>query len=63
MMSALIIFLRELSSELETRANGWAESASTATVGGMSAEFSLRATMLRELSGSIISAMKRTLLA
>lgn len=63
-MTAIIGFLRELCAALEARADGWAQSSCLASeTGGMGESFALRATILREMAGSIRDAMKRTLLA
>lgn len=62
-MTALIGFIRALERELNERADGWARDASNNASADIKEKFSITSSVLRELSGAIGAAAKRTLFA
>lgn len=63
-MTALIGFIRELTRELNNRADGWARDAISDNVStDIKDRFAITASVLREIAGAIEVASKKTLLA
>lgn len=61
-MTGLIMFVRELTKELNNRADGWARDASNNASSDIKDRFGITAAVLRELAASIEAAAKRSLL-